>query len=340
MLASRRGPPPGGRPTRGTPWPLALDPLPPSLPPGLRGRRGPRRHAHLRGPGLPPPGRGRRGPGRRLRRRHARLPPQRAGHLRRGGGSPRPRRVRCPGGRLVLLRLDVGERRLLVTRGLLLVGGERLAVRHPDRDGHRDRRPVPGRRLQRPGRARRVRHRTFRPDHEHRHGHRRRGRPAEGDDERDRHGQRRRRHDRRRRVPLARRRAGPLLDVLGRHHGGDLPARRPGGGRRRHGHLHHGVARLLRRPVAPPALRGVPGQGVHHGRDEQRPHLPDRHARGAVRAGLRHLGLRRVHGELRRRQPRDGQRLLGRLRDAAAADHGLRGEGLRHHHRRPDRHHH
>ena len=101
-------------------------------------------------------------------------------------------------------------------------------------DPRGDRRAVPGRRLQRPGHPRRERRGPSRH-----HGQLRfvdeRGRGRAADHRADDHRQRRRLRAarRRRRVPVALRPGRQLLDVLGA--GRELPARRAGDRRRRHG---------------------------------------------------------------------------------------------------------
>ena len=85
-----------------------------------------------------------------------------------------------------------------------------------------------------------------------------------------------------RRVRVALRRAGPLLDVLARRRGRELPARGAADRRQRHGDLHHGLPRLLPGALAAHPLRGLP---QHRGGDQRRAdraHQPARAARGGL----------------------------------------------------------
>ena len=63
---------------------------------------------------------------------------------------------------------------------------------------------------------------------------------------------------RRRRLRLALRPGGPLLDVFAGCHQRELPARRPGRGRRRGRDVHQRLPRLLLGPLAAHPLRGLP----------------------------------------------------------------------------------
>ena len=107
----------------------------------------------------------------------------------------------------------------------------------------------------------------------------------------------RRRRDparRRRDLPVALRPRRQLLDVRRRRAVRELPARRPGGRRRRHAGVHHDLPGLLRRPLAAHALRGLRVARRRDQRLEQAAHLAARAAPGRLRDGLRHRGLRAV----------------------------------------------
>ena len=83
-----------------------------------------------------------------------------------------------------------------------------------------------------------------------------RGRAADHRADGPRHGRRLRAARRRRRVPVALRPRRQLLDVHGARR--ELPARRAGDRRRRHGDVHQHLPGRLRGPLAAHPLRGVP----------------------------------------------------------------------------------
>ena len=121
---------------------------------------------------------------------------------------------------------------VVIVRGRLVVDDERRRGRH-DRDPGGDRRPLPGRRHERAERADRERHRAQRHPHELRRRERYRGRRSHHDRP-DRARQRDgRRPQRRRRVRVALRPGGPVLDVHAGRRGRELPAGRAGGRRQR-----------------------------------------------------------------------------------------------------------
>ena len=175
------------------------------------------------------------------------------------------------------------------------------------RGARRDRRALPGRRLERRERARRLGHRAQRHPLELRlvdDG--RRGRAAHdrahGAGCRD--GQRARR---RRRLPLALRPRRQLLALPRRRRGRELPARGAGDRRERHRAVHVDLPGLLLGPLAAHPLRGVLGCRERRRVGSHREDLADRAARGGQRTRLRHVGLRaeraqRVAGEPGRRQ--------------------------------------
>ena len=126
---------------------------------------------------------------------------------------------------------------------------------HSQRDG----RTVPGRRLQRTGRAQRERRRAQRHHVQHRFGVRSRGRRAADDHPHARrHRERLLRVRRRRGVRLALRPGGALLDVLRWGHRPELPPRRAGSRRQRSGHVHEHLPGGVLGTVAAHPLRGVP----------------------------------------------------------------------------------
>ena len=118
--------------------------------------------------------------------------------------------------------------------------------------------PYPGGRLQRPRRARRLRHRAPRhPPQLRRQPDAREGRPAARQPHRHRRLQGLRADGRARRVPVALRPLRQVLDVLVRRRGRELPARDREDRQRGHGLVQDDLPRLLFRPLAPHPLRGL-----------------------------------------------------------------------------------
>ncbi len=188
------------------------------------------------------------------RRRRPRRAPQAPGSPRRHHGGRRTRRMRSELQHLERLE-PVGERLDLDLRV-----DRRLGRRGAGRDG----RPLPGRRVERPELPRRLGHRAQRHPVELRHLDQRRGGRAADDPAHDARRGDRRRARRRRGLPVALR---PRRRVLALHApGGELPARRAGDRLERHGGVHVGVPRLLRRPLAAHPLRGLLLAGRRHDR--------------------------------------------------------------------------
>ena len=73
---------------------------------------------------------------------------------------------------------------------------------------------------------------------------------------------------------------GPVLALLPGRRGPELPARRPGGGRRRHRDLHEHLPRRLLGALAARPLRGLPVDRRGGGRRQQDRDLADRPAQG------------------------------------------------------------
>ena len=156
------------------------------------------------------------------------------------------------------------------------------------RDPRGDRRPVPGRRHERARRPHRERRRAQRHHHVVRRvlGHGRRGAADDPAPDPGR-GQRLRAARGRRGLHLALRPRGPLLALLPGRRGPELPARRPGGGRRRDGDVHQHLPRLLLGALAAHPLRGLPVAVRGIGRRQPDRDVPGGPAAGHLRGGLR-----------------------------------------------------
>ena len=181
-------------------------------------------------------------------RPRARLRPPDPGRPAQGPGAVR----RAERGRAAGRVRWVGHERLGLDGHNRLVRGRRLH-RGPGGDG----RALPRGRVQRPQRARRLRHRPQRHPLQLRllGHHRRRG--AAGDQaDRARRGHRRRRQGGRG-VPVAVRPRRQLLPLQPGRRRRELPARGPGGRRQRHRHLPVDLPGLLLGSLAPHPLRGL-----------------------------------------------------------------------------------
>ena len=159
--------------------------------------------------------------------------------------------------------------------------------RHP----RGDRRPLPRRRVERRQRPRPrrdcPRRHPAQPVARQRHG---RGRPADGPHDPGQHDGRLRPAGRPGDLPVALRSGGGIFDVHAHHR--ELPARRPGDRRQRPGELHQRLPRLLRRPLAARALRGVPQRGVGQQLERQGEDVAAGVPRGRLQRRLRHHRVR------------------------------------------------
>ena len=243
--------------------------------PDVAARQARRRPPDLRGPAVPRPRRAPVRPGSRVRRRDAPQPPldaqgDRPGRRSAPGCSPRAARAPPP-----------RRRRRPLPRPAPAAGSTRRG-RGRRLHGHPrgDRGPVPGRRLERAGR----------PDPERRRPQRHhdvvrdvddegRGRAADDPVRPARCREELRAAGQRRGLRLALRPRRQLLDVLAGRHERELPARRPGGRRRRDRDVHEHLPGLLPGPLAARPLRGLSEPRPGHGSGEPDRDLADRAAR-------------------------------------------------------------